>query len=423
MALTFFEETLDDLEHAYSAALLEHISHQSRLDVSNSGSKLWHNSPQSDKERERIPTSKEELRDRSCQAHLTEYIKQYRLPLFWLQSATSEVPVARQTWFQFNSHLTIFPKLPLTTTIKMKFSIPILLSLLTSVAFGRPTVKDEEGSCIATNFFSGGKEWTAFAIPSWRNFQGDPLPQTSRVTAFVVDENGQPSVECWEFDNMVSNMKIPRKDGSVGTARSMKIAAARELDGLDILTWPSYSPIWPDPHAYSLDDEVKADWLDLSNTYKYASSEICALLCVPFLPHRDIWMAHWQAYLSSLFSVQGGLISFQFSIFAAGNVDEWPDHVFSLENGDDWFYFEDQYTGTSQQLRVDSAPPPIQFSSISGTETEVLRLRFPKRPAYKVLHKGGCSFTGISTPPESSLRQSSRVHNRLTKQQYGNTGL
>jgi hypothetical protein len=40
MALTFFEETLDDLEHAYSAALLEHISHQSRLDVSNSGSKL-----------------------------------------------------------------------------------------------------------------------------------------------------------------------------------------------------------------------------------------------------------------------------------------------------------------------------------------------------------------------------------------------
>jgi hypothetical protein len=108
------------------------------------------------------------------------------------------------------------------------------------------------------------------------------------VTAFVVDENGQPSVECWEFVNMISDMKIPRKDGSVGTARSMKIAAAGELDGLDILTWPSYSPIWPDPHAYSLDDEVEADWLDLSNTFKYASSEIRALLCVPLLPHCDI---------------------------------------------------------------------------------------------------------------------------------------
>jgi hypothetical protein len=40
MALTFFEETLDRLDHAYSAALLEHTSHQSRLDFSNSGSKL-----------------------------------------------------------------------------------------------------------------------------------------------------------------------------------------------------------------------------------------------------------------------------------------------------------------------------------------------------------------------------------------------
>lgn len=73
---------------------------------------------------------------------------------------------------------------------------------------------------------------------------------------------------------MINDMKIRRKDGSVGTARSMKIATAGELDGLDILTWPSYSPIWPDPGAYSLDDSVEADWLDLSNTFKYASSKI-----------------------------------------------------------------------------------------------------------------------------------------------------
>ena len=91
---------------------------------------------------------------------------------------------------------------------------------------------------------------------------------------------------------MINDMKIRRKDGSVGTARSMKIAAASELDGLDILTWPSLSPIWPDPSAYSLDDGVKADWLDLSNTFKYASFEIRALLCVPLLPHCDIGMAH-----------------------------------------------------------------------------------------------------------------------------------
>ena len=87
---------------------------------------------------------------------------------------------------------------------------------------------------------------------------------------------------------MINDMKIRRKDGSVGTARSMKIAAARELDGLDILTWPSYSPIWPNPGDYSLDDEVEANWLDLSNTFKYASSEIRALLYVPLPPHCDI---------------------------------------------------------------------------------------------------------------------------------------
>lgn len=87
---------------------------------------------------------------------------------------------------------------------------------------------------------------------------------------------------------MIKDMKIRRKDGSVGTARSMEIATTRELDGLDILTWPSYSPIWPNPHDYSLDDKVEADWLDLSNTFKYASSETRALLCVPLLPHCDI---------------------------------------------------------------------------------------------------------------------------------------
>jgi hypothetical protein len=108
------------------------------------------------------------------------------------------------------------------------------------------------------------------------------------VTAFVVDENGQPSVECWEFNNIINDMKIRRRDGSVGTARSMKITAARELDGLDILTWPSYSPIWPPQGDYSLDNEVEADWLDLSNIFKYASSEIRALLCVPLLPDYDI---------------------------------------------------------------------------------------------------------------------------------------
>ena len=118
------------------------------------------------------------------------------------------------------------------------------------------------------------------------------MPQSSRVTAFVVDENGHPSVECWEFSNMIEDMKIRRKDGSMVTARSMKIATASELDSVDILTWPSLSPIWPDPHAYSLDDEVKADWLDLSGTFKYARPEIHALLRVLLLLLLLLWYSN-----------------------------------------------------------------------------------------------------------------------------------
>lgn len=56
------------------------------------------------------------------------------------------------------------------------------------------------------------------------------------MTAFVVDKDGNPSVECWELNNLVDNTDITRKDGSMGTARSMKIASGGELDGLDILT-------------------------------------------------------------------------------------------------------------------------------------------------------------------------------------------
>ena len=36
-------------------------------------------------------------------------------------------------------------------------------------------------------------------------------------------------------------------------------------------------------------------------------------------------------------------------------MSDWPDHVFSLENGDDWFYFEDRYTGSDQD--TDSPTP------------------------------------------------------------------
>lgn len=66
------------------------------------------------------------------------------------------------------------------------------------------------------------------------------------MTAFVVSEDGTPSVECWEIHNLVPESKVvTRKDGSKATVSQRTMSA--ELEGLDILTWPSFSPIWPPP--------------------------------------------------------------------------------------------------------------------------------------------------------------------------------
>jgi len=239
----------------------------------------------------------------------------------------------------------------------MKITASFVASLLASVAVARPRTMDE----------------------------GDPLPQKSRVTAFVVSDNGTPSVECWEITNMVETDQIQRADGSKATSHVLPLARGRELEGLDILTWPSYSPIWP-PDANSLHTE----WFDLANHF-------------------------------NLFSVQGGLINLVAALGASSNgaaADDSELHIFSLENGDDWFYFEDSYTG-SDLARSASAPPyPFTISTISSTETEVLRLKFNAPPTHKVLHKGGCSFTGIRTPAESSSSgtRTSREHSPLTVQ-------
>jgi len=85
----------------------------------------------------------------------------------------------------------------------------------------------------------------------------------------VVSEDGTPSVECWEFTNMVNEMQVQQRGGSKGTAHSMSLATARELDGVDILTWPSYAPLWPPPP-----DVVQAEWLDLSSFNRYVTFEI-----------------------------------------------------------------------------------------------------------------------------------------------------
>ncbi|KXT18887.1 hypothetical protein AC579_3524 [Pseudocercospora musae] len=235
----------------------------------------------------------------------------------------------------------------------MKFSAPIVSSLLATAVSARPHATGE----------------------------GDPLQQKSRITAFVVDNDGNPSVECWEITNIVDDFQVQRKDGSTATSRAMSLAKAGELDGLDILTWPAASPIWPIP-----DHDVAQTYFDL-------------------------------AAKPSLFNVQSGLINFNFlntPFGAADDDDDDEQHVFSLENGDDWFYFEDDYSGSSNAHKANAPPYPFTISTISASETETLRLRYNDRPKHKVLHKGACRFTGISIPDDS--KKTSRMHSPLTVQ-------
>jgi len=225
----------------------------------------------------------------------------------------------------------------------------------------------------------------AVARPSRAMDEGDPLPQSSRITAFVVDDKGNPSVECWEITTIADTQQIQRTDGSKGTAHALILARSGDFEGIDILTWPSLSPIWPpDTNA------VHAEWFDMANTF-------------------------------NLFSVQGGLINFNVNFRLGSTSDDDDDdttHIFSLENGDDWFYFEDTYTGSSVSRSKNAAPYPFTIGTISATETELLRLRYNAQPKHKVLHKGACSFTGIKTPAEDSSyeEKTSSAHSPLTVQ-------
>ena len=96
---------------------------------------------------------------------------------------------------------------------------------------------------------------------------GGPLPEVSRITAFIVGEDGKPSVECWAISSIVDSKQVQRADGSKATAHVLPLAS-RDLEGIDMLTWPSVSPIWPDPSGL-----VRSQGFDLAKYFRYLTSE------------------------------------------------------------------------------------------------------------------------------------------------------
>jgi hypothetical protein len=87
-----------------------------------------------------------------------------------------------------------------------------------------------------------------------------------------------------------------------------------------------------------------------------------------------------------------------------------------LENGDDWFYFEDDSTSSAVSAKTNAAPYPFHISTISGSETEMMRLIYNAQPKHTVLHKGACSFTGIETSDSKGSSQMTDGHSGLTVQ-------
>ncbi|GIZ42788.1 hypothetical protein CKM354_000604300 [Cercospora kikuchii] len=206
---------------------------------------------------------------------------------------------------------------------------------------------------------------TAATARPWSTSDDEPLAQKSRITAFVINDQGEPSVECWEVDSFSESARVKVAGGSTSKAHSLSLAHDDEVAGVDILTWPSFAGIYP-PAGDTIHSKASLDF----------------------------------AFGFNLFNVQSGLLRFQLSADVQGRAsikdDEVETHVFSMENGDDWFYFEDQHSGSTAK-QTDGKTSPFVVNTISGGETELLRLRYGNRPQHRVVHKGACSFTGIHT--------------------------
>jgi hypothetical protein len=205
-------------------------------------------------------------------------------------------------------------------------------------------------------------------------------------------------------------MQTQRTDGSRATSHAWTLRDPSNswYVGVEVDMWEAGTDIWPP----ALEDDVYKESFDLSGTFKYVNTK--------FNPDRDQSVTANKKFHRSLFNVQGGLIQFGITTFVpevgSNDHEDIETHIFSGENGDDWFYFEDQSLGFTSSSNGSDKPYPFRVSTISASETEVLRLKYKSQPKHTVLHKGACSFTGIDTPAGQKSSQMSREHSGFTVQ-------
>lgn len=82
--------------------------------------------------------------------------------------------------------------------------------------------------------------------------------------------------------------------------------------------------------------------------------------------------------------------------------DDWNrDSILSAENGDNWFYFEDETDGqglsqcarSNAHLQADE--PPLTMAARSADGTTLIQFKYDSTPDHEVLHPGRCRFTGL----------------------------
>jgi hypothetical protein len=90
--------------------------------------------------------------------------------------------------------------------------------------------------------------------------------------------------------------------------------------------------------------------------------------------------------------------------------DDYDDknYIFSAENGDNWFYFEDQSSAnddSAQCAHSKADPPPLQAATRSADGTTLIQFKYDETPTHEVLHAGRCRFTGLVNVDDSSSRR------------------
>lgn len=194
----------------------------------------------------------------------------------------------------------------------------------------------------------------------------DPIDQKSQVTAFINTDKGL-KVECWSIGDLLPQNQVTRADGSKGTVRRKKMI------GNISITLFSFSPSVTlfsfgatGVHSNAIDFRAKPN----------------------------------------LFTVKDGLIFIE-ALVSGDDVtareDEGSQYVFADVNGDDWFYFEDETSSSSQeQCAKPTAESHFSVRTISGSDTTLINFQYESTPQHKVLHEGRCNFAGLKPVSPSS---------------------